>query len=408
MKKLEIMNVEKIRENIKSKKIIESLKTKKAIAYMAIVVILIAGVIVFRNIGPWAEKQNDRQVSGSSAISIEVEKVKTMQMLPVSTYDATLLAREEGAVGANVPGKVIQITFKEGATVTKGTPLIILDSQDISDQLKAAQAQLTAVKAGLPKAEANISVSQRNYENAKALFEAEAISKNDMTDAETALKVAQADLEALKANIQVAQQGVVRLQHSLDNMVIKAPLDGIVDEKNVEVGQYVNPGVPLAKVKNISGVDAVIKIAQDDVQKITIGQKAQVRISGDSQVYDGTVSYISTAANTASRTFICKVAVPNKDNRIKPGIYAKVAITGSSKVSVLVIPLKAVAGSEGSYYVFTDENGVARRNDVTLGETYNDLIEVKSGLDGGASVISTNINSLRDGDPVAVISEQGE
>jgi len=142
--------------------------------------------------------------------------------------------------------------------------------------------------------------------------------------------------------------------------------------------------------------------------KIKIGQKAQVRLSGDNQIYDGTVRYISTAANTASRTFDCKVEVPNKDNRLKPGTYAKVDITGSSEGAVLVIPLQAVAGNEESYYVFTDENGVARRNDVTLGKTYNNWIEVKSGLAEGASVICSNINSLQDGDLVTPISKQGE
>jgi multidrug efflux pump subunit AcrA (membrane-fusion protein) len=102
------------------------------------------------------------------------------------------------------------------------------------------------------------------------------------------------------------------------------------------------------------------------------------------------------------------VEVPNQDSRLKPGVFAKVELAGSTEVSVLLIPLKAVAGSEGSYYVFTEENGVARRNDVELGSTYNDFIEVKSGLAAGAAVICSNINSLQDGDPVAAITEQGE
>jgi len=405
MKKIEIKKAKEILENERP---LEKIKTRKMIPYIAVVLILIAGLILFRNIGPWAEKQNHRQVAVSSKVTVEVRQAKISPVLPTSTYDATLTAGEEGTVGAKAPGKVMQILFQEGDTVAKGTPLVTLDSQDISDQLKASQDQLAAVKAGLPKAEANLETAQRNYNNAKVLFEAKAISKNDMNDAETALKVAQADLKALEANIEVARQGVDSLQHSVDDMVIKAPLDGIVDEKNVEVGQYVNPGVPLAKVKNISVVNAVFKIAQNDADKIKIGQKAQVRLSGDNQIYDGTVRYISTAANTASRTFDCKVEVPNKDNRLKPGTYAKVDITGSSEVAVLVIPLQAVAGNEESYYVFTDENGVARRNDVTLGKTYNDWIEVKSGLAEGASVICSNINSLQDGDLVTAISEQGE
>jgi RND family efflux transporter MFP subunit len=310
------------------------------------------------------------------------------------------LSGEEGVVGADVPGKVVQILFNEGDMVKKGTPLIVLDSQDMNDQLKTAQAQLAAVQATLPKAEANVQISQRNYNNAKALYEAGAVSANDLSDAETGLKVAQADLAALQANISAAQSGIDRLQHNMANLVIKAPMDGVVEDKNVAIGQYAGPGAPLAMIKDTSTIQAVIKIAQEDAIKIQAGQKAQVRVSGDTQVYEGTVSYVSTAASMASRTFTAKVEVPNPDNRLKPGSYAKVDLVSGTEASVLAIPLRAVAGSEGGYYVFTAENGVARRTAVTLGATYNDMIEVQSGLTEGAEVICTNINSLQDGDLV--------
>ncbi|MEA4926520.1 MAG: efflux RND transporter periplasmic adaptor subunit [Syntrophomonadaceae bacterium] len=390
------------------KEILEKLKTKKMISYLAIILIFIIGLIFSRNMDSWGIMRNDRQVNADSKVTVEVRKAEVMSVVPTSTYDATLLAGEEGVVGADLPGRVARVLFEEGDTVKKGSSLIVLDSQDLNDQLKAAQNQLTAVKASLPKAEANLEISQRNYNNAKALYDAGAVSANDLGDAEAGLKVAQADLAALNANIGAAQSGVERLRHSLDNMVIKAPVDGVVEEKNVAVGQYVTPGVPLAMVKNISTIQAVIKIAQEDVGQIRTGQKAEVRVSGDNQVYEGTVSYVSAAANMASRTFQAKVEVPNKDNRLKPGIYAQADIAGSSAVSALVIPLQAVAGSEGSYYVFTDENGVACRTEVTLGATYNDMIEVKSGLSEGAGVICTNINSLQDGDLIAAATEQGE
>jgi RND family efflux transporter MFP subunit len=384
-------------------KVFEKMKTqkgkiKKVISYLAIVLIFIIGFILFRNMDSWAVIQNAPPVSADSKITVEVQKAKTMTIQPTSTYDATLLAGEESVVGAEVPGKVVQILFKEGEAVQKGKPLIVLESQDLNDQLKAAQAQLSAVQATLPKAEANIEISQRNYDNAKALHEAGAAAANDLSDAETALKVAQADLAALQANIGAAQSGVDRLQNTLAKLVIKAPATGFVEDKNVAVGAYVAPGVPLAMVRNTATIQAVIKVPQADAGKIKVGQKAKVRVSGDGQEYDGTVSYISTAASMASRTFITKVEVPNKDNKLKAGIYANVDIVSGSEASVLVIPLKAVAGSEGSYYVFTDDNGVARRTVVTLGETFDDLIEIKSGLTEGAAVICSNINLLQDGD----------
>lgn len=388
-------------------KLLSKVKTKKAISYLAIVLVLVAGSFLFRNIGSWAAMQNNPQVTNHSKVTVEVRKAETMTIRPSMSYDATLLSGEEGVVGADVPGKVVQILFSEGDMVKKGTPLIVLDSQDMNDQLKTAQAQLAAVQATLPKAEANVQISQRNYNNAKALYEAGAVSANDLSDAETGLKVAQADLAALQANISAAQSGIDRLQHNLANLVIKAPMDGIVEDKNVAIGQYAGPGAPLAMIKDTSTIQAVIKIAQEDAGKIQTGQKAQVRISGDTQVYEGTVSYVSTAASMASRTFTAKVQVPNPDNQLKPGSYAKVDLVSGAEFSTLVISLRAVAGTEGSYYVFAAENGVARRTEVKLGATYNDRIEVQSGLADGAEVICTNINSLQDGDLIS-LAEQGE
>ncbi|MGE5396835.1 MAG: efflux RND transporter periplasmic adaptor subunit [Chitinophagales bacterium] len=383
---------------------------KKTIPYAAIVLVLIIGVVLYHYIGSrtGVNKQDAQKASANNITTVEVQKIKNTQLPQTSTYDATLNSSEDGVLGTTVPGKVVQIMFKEGEKVVKGTPLVQLDSQTIYDQLKVSQGQLAAVKAALPKAEASLKTMQRNYNNAKSLFEAGAVSQNDMDNAETAFKVAQADLEALKANIQVAQHGVDSLQHSLDNMVLRAPINGIVDQKNVEVGQYVTPGVPLAKVKNTSVIVAQFQITQDDVYRIKIGQKAQIRIIDDDSVYDGTVSYISATANATSRTFSCKVELPNKYNKLRPGIYAKVDISNGIKIPALVIPIKAVAGSEGSYYVFTDEHGVARKNDVVVGETYKDLIEVKSGLNEGESVICTNVNSLQDGDLISVAIDRGE
>ncbi len=79
--------------------------------------------------GLLGRKQNARQASAGSRVTVEVRKAEIRSILPTSTYDATLLAGEEGVVGADIPGKVVQILFKEGEAVKKGAPLIVLDSQ---------------------------------------------------------------------------------------------------------------------------------------------------------------------------------------------------------------------------------------------------------------------------------------
>ena len=385
---------------------------RRIIPYIVVLAVLALGIVVFRSMGFRAElkRPDNKQAAAADTLSVRVWQAKTVQRPQTRSYYATLKPCEEGTVGAKIPGNVVQILFKEGDQVSAGTPLIVLDDRDIKNQLKVAESQLNAAKAALPKAEANLEAVRSSYDTAKSLFDQGALPKVNLDNADTALKVARADLESLKANIHSSEAGIASLQDSLANTVIKAPISGIVDEKNVELGQFANPGIPLAKVKNTSVMNAVIKIDQNAANAIKIGQKATVEPNGDSAaICEGIVSYIGMSADPVSRTFDCKVELQNRDRQLRPGVYAKVTISGGdSTEGVLAIPFKALAGTEGSYYVFTVENGAARKHDVTVGETFKDLIGIKSGITDGANVIVTNVNMLQDGDSVSIISSQGE
>lgn len=385
---------------------------KKSVPYIIILAVLAAGILLFqnRNASAGIKDEGNKQPAASNKLSVEIQKAKPLQKQSGMSYDATLEPCEEGIIGARMPGKVVRILFKEGEQVSQGTPLIVLDDQDIKNQLKIAESQLKAVEASLPKAEANVEFIQDNYDRSKTLFDQGAVPQVSLENAEAALKAAKADLESLKANIQVSLAGIDNLKDTLANMVIRAPINGITDEKSVEVGQFVSPGFPLAKVKNTSLINAVMKISQDDLNLIKIGQKAQIMLNDSSAaVSDGVIKFISLAANPSSRTFDCKVEVQNQDGRLRPGVYSKVTISNDDRRrTVLVIPIKALTGAEGNYSVFVVENSIARKRTVTVGDTYSDVIEVKSGIKDGEDVICTNVGTLQDGDAISVISNRGE
>lgn len=105
-----------------------------------------------------------------------------------------------------------------------------------------------------------------------------------------------------------------------------------MDEKTVDLGQYVNTGVVLGKVKQIAPIDAVIEVNQNDIGSLAIGQSVKVKV-GDSEVkeYQGTIKSIDPSADPASRVIKCKIEVDNKDQSLKPGIYATVEIESTQK-----------------------------------------------------------------------------
>jgi len=218
---------------------------------------------------------------------------------------------------------------------------------------------------------------------------------------ETALKTAKANLNSSLVNID-------SLKHSLANAVIRAPISGIIDNKSVNLGQYVSPGTELAKVKNVSSVYATIQVGQIDAKYIAVGQKAQVKLGqNDSTVYEGVVKMMNVSADTSARVFNCKVQINNPNQDLHPGTFANVEIATDQKKNLIAIPVNDLTGSEGEYSVFVLENGVARKRSISIGRIIQNLAEVTSGLQEGEQVIVTNLNTLQDGDKVTV-NEQGE
>lgn len=400
------------------------MKIKKNVyLYASIVVVLILGAVFLTKVTSSAEsdKKSDSGQVKTQKITVKTQQVGTMESVPKLTVKATLEPAEEGVVSSKLSGKVLQVYFQNGKTVSQGDPLVKLDDQDIRNQLQGAQSQLQASQsqlqasiAGVPKERTNLEDSQRNYLRIKTLFEQGAVTKFELENAETSLKSAKADLEAaqanvntLRANVSAAKANIDTLNDSLANTVIKAPISGVMDEKSVDLGQFVSPGASLAKVKKVSVLNAVIQVDQNDLKYIKIGQKAQLILDEqDSNVYQGTVKYIDVSANPSARVFDCKIEVSNQNQELRPGIFAKVEINKGESTQSIAVPVSALMGDEGNYFVFVLEKGIARKKTVSVGEISKDTAEIKTGLKQGEQIIITNLNTLQDGDLVTV-SGQG-
>lgn len=381
---------------------------KRVITISVIIIVLITGIIVFRNKGfsfgtDSSKGKTTAAAPAGSKVSVKVQEAKTIERTSGKTYKATLEAFEEGIVSSKVSAKVVRILFDNGKAVASGDALVVLDEQDIRNQLKSAESQLEASRASLQKLEANLESTQRAYEREKALFDQGATAKAEYENAESALKMANADIASVKASIQSAQVNVDNIRDTLDNTVIRAPIGGLMDGKDVNIGQFVSPGSVLGKVKNISPINAVVEVDQNDINNVKVGQKAKVKVDGVETAFEGVVKSIDVSADPSARVFNCKIQVDNPDRLLKPGTFAKAEISNDRKEKVVAVPIEALNGNEGSYSIFAIENGVARKRGVTIGETDGGMVEVKSGLQEGESVIITNVNMLQDGDAVTVV-----
>lgn len=383
---------------------------KRMISGVIIVAILTGGVIFFnRNQSQSIYSAQDNQSVApvtSSKVSVEVIKLKEVAQSEGSGFKATLEADQEGIVSSKNNGKVVSILFEDGKQVTQGETLVILDDQEIKNKIKSAESQLEVAKASLQKPEANLENTQRAYERTKTLVEQGALARVELDNAETSLKMIRADIASSQANIQAAQTSIDNLNTELTDMVIRAPISGVMDGKNVSLGQAITSGNVLGKVKDISRIDAVIEVDQALIQTVKIGQKAKLKLNEEAtDTYEGVVKSINTTADSNSRAFKVKIQLENEKLSLRPGVSAKVILMGEAKVQKFAIPVALITGKEGDYSIFINENGIVRKRAVTVGTLENNLAEIKTGLQGNEAIISTNLNMLQEGDEITVVSE---
>jgi len=367
---------------------IRKLLERKKILVAAVILI---GALMFV-LNAFADNEPAQGSQLTDTVIVEAQKVGYSDSQASLTYKANLEPLEEAAVSCKVTGQVTRVVFENGDQVVPGQPLAYLDDEDLQNQLKSAKLDLSKLQLVLDSA-------KRDYSNARALYEQGACARVDYENAEQAYKTMQANVELRKVDI-------TTIGNALEDCVIKAPIGGEVGEKNLNIGEFVNPGTVIAKVKNTTTIKTTMQLMQDDLEKVAVGQVVTFKPdrSGDT-AYKGMVKNIASSADSRTRGFECLVEIDNSDGRINSGTFGLIEIPDPVKRQVIAIPIEAVTGSEGDYSVLIMKDNTARRVSVEIGEINEEMAEIISGLKAGDFVITTNLNSLQDGDKVAVGGE---
>lgn len=392
-------------------------KVKKIVIY-AVLVVAVIGCATVGKSKLFSAKEEVTTSAAVSKTSVEVQTAKSEEKNSGDTYKATLEAYQQGIITSKTSAKVLSVSIENGQYVNAGDTIATLDDQDIQNSIKSAQSQLqiyeqqlNSAQVSLEKLQINLDDAKTNYDRQKALFDASAISQKDFETAEKTLNIAQADynsgiaaIETAKASIAAQNVTIENYQDNLENTVIKAPISGVISEKSLNIGQMVSQGSALAKINDISSVYATIQVPQEKINSIKIGQAATVTVEGSDQTINGTVKNIDLAADSTTRVFNCKIAIDNSNKSLYPGVFAKVDLINNEKIEIITVPINALVGDEGNYSVFINDNGVARKQSVTIGETDANSVEITSGIEDGDQIICSNTSTLIDGNEVEAVS----
>ncbi|MGG7199865.1 efflux RND transporter periplasmic adaptor subunit [Clostridium butyricum] len=406
-------------------------KVRKIVIYALVVAFLLVGTFIVKFIS--SNSKTDNVMASENKLSVEVYKAELKDRMSGDTYKSTLEAYEQGIISSKISAKVTKVVVENGQYVNEGDTIAVLDDQDIQNSIKTATAQLevnekqvnsaeqqlNSTQTSLEKLKINVDDAQRNYDREKALFDAGAVSQSELDASEKALNTSKADynsgqanieiskasIESAKASVEAQKVNIEKLQNDLNNVVIKAPISGVISEKNVNVGQIINQGAVLAKINDISYVFATIQVPQEKINDIEVGKPANVTLEDNNTVHNGTLDSIDLSGDSTLRVFNCKIKIENSNKELLPGEYAKVNFSNTENNNkVITIPVSSLAGSEGDYYVFINDNGVASKVAVDIGDADENNVEITSGVKEGDEIICTNMSSLKDGCKIDVIS----
>jgi membrane fusion protein (multidrug efflux system) len=291
-------------------------------------------------------------------------------------------------LGAELPGTVREVAFDSGASVRKGDLLVRIDTSAEEAQLVAARAEATLARLALERARS--------------------LRSGDVNTP--------ADLDAAEARAAQAGAAVTGLEVAIAKKTIRAPFDGRVAIRQVEVGQVVTPGTPLASLQSVDPTFVDFWLPQQALATVQVNQL--VRLSTDTYpgaTWEGRLTTINPEVDAATRNVRMRATFRNPDGRLRPGMFASVEVVSGERRPVLLVPAtSAIYAPYGdSVYVLETvaEGGkppglVARQRFVRLGERRGDLVAVVSGLKAGEQVVSSGAFKLRNGAAVVVHNDQ--
>lgn len=284
-----------------------------------------------------------------------------------------------------------------GDWVTKGTVLAVVRQQDYVDQREQATAQLA-------RAQADFEHAQLNFDRTSKLYSAQSATKPDYDNAK-------AQLDSSTAAVNNAKAVLAQAQTALNDSSLRAPFDGWLLKRSVDVGALVGPSVAGFTIADTHSVRAVFGVPDNAMDRIKLGQKQSILTDAFPQALAGRVTAISASADAKSRVYSVEVTVPNPKNQLKAGMIASLAVGGATLPnSVLAVPLSAVIrdpqNPEGFAVLVAEGNGdptTVRARTVELGDAYGNMIQVRGGVQAGERVVTSGSTLVKSGEQVRVM-----
>jgi membrane fusion protein, multidrug efflux system len=323
-----------------------------------------------------------------SGMPVKTQVAQAVQWQPYLQGIGSVAAINGVNISPELAGTVVQIAFDSGTKVKVDDLLVQFD-------ISQEQAQLD-------QATAKRDLARLTLDRDRSLLATRTIS--------------QLELDTAEANFRQAEGSVEEAQAIIDKKTIRAPFDGVAGIRQINLGQYVNPGQELVTLQAFSPVYVNFMLPQENLGDVAIGGRVEVVVDVfPREVFTGQVTAINSEVDQSTRYIQIQATVPNQDQRLRPGMFAKVNLITGAERTVVAIPDSAVnyAPYGNSVFIISEMTGTdgkpfkgVKQQFVKLGQSRGDIISVTSGVKPGDEVVTTDVFRLRNGAAVTTQNQE--
>jgi RND family efflux transporter MFP subunit len=327
-------------------------------------ILLIVALLLVSCGGPG---ETDTEVLPTVPVKTETAQRQTIQQ--TREFTGGLVGDQQADIYIRLSEAITDLPFEEGDYVTAGQVIVKLDKRGASSNYY--------------QAEASYENAQKTYNKMKELFAEGAVSETQYDDAAAAYRVAEANFTAAREMVELT-----------------APISGQLVDLNVAEGDVPQLGTLAARIARSDTLRLTFGVPAALIDQFDRGLEGQLTVSAIPATFTCEVTDIARAADPATRTFQVEVTVPNREQRLQPGMFAKVQFVINRKEGVIAVDRNALLSTEGIYELFVVEQDTAHSRSVSIGIVNDEHTEIVSGLQEGEEVVVLGQNFLSDGYPI--------
>ena len=324
------------------------------------------------------EKTRRQSMNGGKkeiGVKVKVCEVFYQPLVDVLKLPGSVEAYNEIELATRIGGAIEWIGKEEGEPVKKGEKLLVLDTSLIEAQKQ--------------RFKTSYDLALKKFNRIKNLYEKDMTSRESFDESAAAVESAKAALKEVEV--------------SLEYGTLVSPLDGVLDRRYVDPGEYVDPGKTIMKIVDIDRVKVVFMIPEKDILFFKQGQKVTLKTSnGGQHEFEGIVEFVALTADPVSRTYPLKVVVDNPDHNLRPGMILRSSLVRRKIQNAIAVPFYTLVDNEKGKSVFVVENGKAVEKPIQYGVFQGSLIEITKGLELGDVLVVVGQRNLVNGENVTI------